>query len=293
LLHTIDMAPNSTVIADLDADANYGLWYLHCHNLYHMMSGMATELQYANTTYTTQPRYAVSMSGMGYMSGTNCSTNNQSYVPALPVGQASIYNSNDLELSAGYKNYYEGSLNTLIGYDYDKLQLNAQDVEYQYGTLQNANLDIFYWHLLSEFWAIKGGVNYEESPTNTPYAQPGIGIAGTMPYFIDTDVRAYYHSGSFKWDIDLSRDTQITNNFFIRLGVSGDLATKTVIQDQVGSGLEQLQLIVRPYYRLRPGVNLFAEYDHDMNFGAFRTFQANNGAPGVDNTVTGGIELLF
>lgn len=294
LLHTIDMDPNSTVIADLDADANYGLWYLHCHNLYHMMSGMTTELQYSNSPYTTQPRYGISMSGMsmGSMNNTNA-TNNQNYVPAIPVAPASIYNSNDLELSAGYKNYVEGSLNTFIGYDNDKLQLNAQDVEYQYGSLQNANLDIFYWHLLSEFWAIKGGINYEESPTHTPYAQPGIGIAGLMPYFIDTDLRTYYHSGSFKLDIDLSRDTQITNNFFIRLGVTGDLATKTVAQDQVGSGLEQLQFIARPYYRIRPGVNLFAEYDHNMNFGAFRTFQSNDGEPGVTNTVTGGIEILF
>ena len=32
------------------------------------------------------------------------------------------------------------------------------------GKVENADMDIFYWHLISQFWAIKGGVNYFYRP---------------------------------------------------------------------------------------------------------------------------------
>ena len=80
-----------------------------------------------------------------------------------------------------------------------------------------------------------------------------------MPYFIDTDVRAYYHGGSAKLDAEFSRDTQITNNFFIRTGIRSILATKTVVQNEIGSGLNQMRYMIRPYYRLVPGINIFTD----------------------------------
>ncbi|HSX20386.1 MAG TPA: multicopper oxidase domain-containing protein [Gammaproteobacteria bacterium] len=46
LLHTILVAPNTTVTADLDADAS-GQWIFHCHMLYHMQAGMFGVLQYS------------------------------------------------------------------------------------------------------------------------------------------------------------------------------------------------------------------------------------------------------
>ncbi len=45
LLHTINVPPNATVVADVDADAS-GQWFFHCHNLYHMAAGMARIFRY-------------------------------------------------------------------------------------------------------------------------------------------------------------------------------------------------------------------------------------------------------
>ncbi|MDO5216275.1 hypothetical protein PSM96_15180 [Legionella pneumophila] len=73
-----------------------------------------------------------------------------------------------------------------------------------------------------------------------------------MPYFINTNLRSYYYRGA-KLDLVLSRDTHITNNFLIRAGIRSIVASKTVIQAEIGSGLNQMRYIVRPYYRLMPG----------------------------------------
>ena len=45
LLHTIDVPPGATAVADIDADAS-GQWFFHCHHLYHMMTGMSRIFQY-------------------------------------------------------------------------------------------------------------------------------------------------------------------------------------------------------------------------------------------------------
>lgn len=154
-------------------------------------------------------------------------------------------------------------------------------------------MDIFYWHLLDQFWSVKGGLNYFYRPATSPYWQPGVGLEGLMPYYIDTDVRGYYYGGSAKLDVELSRDTQITNNFFIRLGIRSILASKTVTSAAIGSGLNQMRYIIRPYYRLAPGLNLVAEFEREESYGAFKNIQRNSGDSTSENTLTFGLSILF
>lgn len=300
LLHTIDVPPGSTVTADIDADAS-GQWFFHCHFLYHMVAGMSRVFQYSTlieiTNNETKPKDEVKSTAyfnrpiirvdearpidislvkhpMAHPPGFWLST-------LLDVGADPFHSAERLT--------YKG----LYGPDYNKLELFINDAEVYQGTVENADIDIFYWHLISQFWAIKGGANYFYRPAMTPYWQPGIGIEGLMPYFIDTDARGYYHSGSAKVDIELSRDTQITNNFFIRAGIRSILSSKTVTQDAVGSVLNQMRYIVRPYYRLMPGFNVFAEYEHEQDYGTFKNIQTKAGESAIQNTVTLGFAWLF
>lgn len=300
LLHTIDIPPRATVTADVDADAS-GQWFFHCHLLYHMVAGMSRVFQYSslieitkgevkpqnivkNTAYYNRPIVRVDESRpidvdlvkhpMAHPSGFWFST-------LLDIGADPFHNAERLT--------YKG----LYGPDYNKLELFTNDAEIYKGTIENVDIDIFYWHLISQFWAIKGGASYFYRPAMSPYWQPGIGIEGLMPYFIDTNVRGYYHSRSAKLDIELFRDTQITNNFFIRAGIRGIFASKTVLQDEVGSGLNQMRYIIRPYYRLIPGLSIFAEYEHEQNYGVFRSMQIQSGESAIQNTVTFGLAWLF
>ena len=300
LLHTIDVAPGATITADVDTDAS-GQWFFHCHMLYHMFGGMSRVFQYSTlleitqgksqpqdtikqTPYTNRPIVRVD-------EVRPIDTALVKHPMAHPMG---LYFANFLDVGADpFHNVQKLNFKGLYGSDYNKLQLFINDAEMKKGTVENADLDVFYWHLLDQFWAIKAGVNYFYRPANTPYWQPGIGIEGLMPYYIDVDLRGYYYSGSAKFDLELSRDSQMTNNFFIRVGVRSILATKTVSKAQLGSGLNQMRYILRPYYRIIPGLNLFAEYEYERNYGSFRNMQSIAGEPKVQNTITFGIGLVF
>jgi CopA family copper-resistance protein len=300
LLHTLDIPPGATVTADVDTDAS-GQWFFHCHLLYHMMTGMSRTFQYStliditrgeekpqniakDTRYFNRPIVRVDevrpidaalvKHPMVHPPGLWLAT-------FLDIGEDPFHNVQRLT--------YKG----LYGPDYNKLELFTNDAEVKKGTVENADIDIFYWHLISQFWAVKGGVNYFYRPANTPYWQPGVGIEGLIPYFIDINIRGYTYSGSAKLDAEFSRDTQITNNFFIRAGVRGILASKTITQAEIGSGLNQMRYIIRPFYRLMPGLNVYAEYEHEQDYGAFKNLQRNDGESSVENTLTFGLSLLF
>jgi CopA family copper-resistance protein len=300
LLHTIEVPPGATAVADFDTDAS-GQWFFHCHHLYHMMSGMSRVFQYSTIinvangtakpeteiskgTYTNRPIVRVD----------EVRPIDASLILHPMAHPAGLYVANFLDISEDpFNNVQRATFKGLYGGDYNKLELFTNDAEMKNGIVETADMDVFYWHLITQFWAIKGGANYVYRPTRTPYWQPGVGIEGLMPYFIDTDIRTYYHDASVKLDAEFSRDTQITNNFFIRLGVRGIFATKTVRQDEIGSGLNQMRYIIRPYYRLMPGITLFTEYEHENDYGALKNIRQNLGESISENTLTFGLAVLF
>jgi CopA family copper-resistance protein len=300
LLHTINLTPGATVIADVDTDAS-GQWFFHCHVLYHMDSGMARVFQYntlieiakgklpsenivADGDYINRPIVRVD----------ELLPLNQKLIKDPMPHPAGFYFGNYLDIGADpFHNVQKLDFKGLYGPDYNKLELFINDAEMDAGTVSYADLDIFYWHLIAEFWAVKGGINYFYRPALTPYWQPGIGIEGLMPYFIETDIRVYYKSGCTKFDIEFSRDNQITNNFFLRLGLRSILGTKSVTKAQLGIGLNEMRYSVTPYFRLGPGLSAFFEYEYQRNYGAFNKMQLSQDQATVENTYSFGLAMIF
>lgn len=273
-LHTIDVPPGATITVDMDADAA-GQWIFHCHNLYHMQTGMGRIFRYQDATSSAPPV-------------------ERELLQHTKAHETHWQHDTHLELAGDFAHQsYETSIRTRIGSDEHKLELALEEAEITQGKVEQANLDVFYWHLISEFWAVKGGLNTVYRPAKTPYVQPGIGIEGLMPYFIDTDIKAYAHQGSIKLDMELARDNQLTNNFFIRTAVRGIAATKTVADDEIGNGLNELKWSVRPYYRLSPGINLYTEYSHTQYYGTLKGLMSRAGEATREDAMLVGILWLF
>jgi FtsP/CotA-like multicopper oxidase with cupredoxin domain/uncharacterized protein involved in copper resistance len=299
LFHTVVVPPMATVVVDIDADAS-GQWFFHCHQLYHMMVGMARVFQYTTlidvTPGTEHAQNIVKPSAYA----------NQAIVriQQLPIDWTLVkhpteyaprfFTANSFDVNQNLINDdQEITYKGMFGGDNNKLQLYLEKAEIRHGVIDNANLDMFYWHAISQFWAVKGGLNYVYRPAVTPYFQPGIGIEGLTPYFIQTDIRAYYHNGSSKLNLDLTRDTQIAHNFFIRTEVEGLFANKTVVHDLVGSGFNELQLTLRPYYQINPMLAVYVQYQYTGNYGNTKQLFQENNLPTSDNTYSLGLSLLL
>ena len=286
-LHTIEVPPGATVVADFDADAHGGQWFFHCHHLYHMMAGMARVFRYSTFMEDYQKVRKEDPCPQ-------CPDQIPMYV-THPVGHPP-HSHQMSEIDIGYDPYHnvqKGNLNILMGWDKHKLQLYSEDAEIRKGKVESADLDISYWYLLSEFWAIKGGANYFYKPSHHPYWQPMVGIEGLFPYFIYTNLRTYLHEGSVKFDLQISRDTQLVHNFYLRTGLRGVMATQSVKRDFITRGLNYIEYIVRPYYTITPNVALFFEFDYTQGYANLKTLLHQKGKPTSEKVFMGGVSLLF
>lgn len=286
-LHTIEVPPGATVVADFDANAVGGQWFFHCHHLYHMVAGMARVFRYSTFMEDYKKTLSQEKSPPAKCQEPELVKHPMGHHPH--IGRATFL---DLGVDP-YHNVQKGNLNFLAGWDTHKLQLYSEDAEIRKGKVENADLDIFYWYGISEFWAIKGGANYFYKPSKQPYWQPGVGVEGLFPYFIYTNVRSYLHEESVKFDIQVNRDTQLTDRWFLKAGLRGVLATQTVRKDQIARGLNYIEYIVKPYVVLRPGLALFTEFDFTQSYGKLKTILHKERKSASEKVFMMGVSLLF
>ena len=299
LLHTIDIPPGSEVTADLDTDAS-GQWFFHCHMLNHMVSGLARTFQYTSIIEIAKgekkPKNIVK--DTAYYNRPIVRVDEVRPIP-LSLVKHPVHTPNKpfaasfIELGGDFsKNRQTLTYHGLYGPDFNKLQLFINDAEMEKGKISNADIDIFYWRQISQFWMLKGGANYFYRPSQTPYWQPGVGFEGLMYYFIANNSRFYYHKGSVKADIEFGRNTQLTNNLFLGTKLRAVAATKTIAADEIGSGLNETQYVVRPNYRLMPGIAAFMEYEHTKYHGTLKNIRHRMGEPVTENSLFFGVSLI-
>ena len=107
LLHTINVPPGATLVADFDADTK-GQWFFHCHQLYHMRAGMANIFRY--TLDSAKPDYDPYLNLSGHK----------------PPG---LFFATHLDLNADFFNdFYEGSFLSLMGSNFVEYIFEAHRV---------------------------------------------------------------------------------------------------------------------------------------------------------------------
>lgn len=272
-LHTIEVPPGATVVADFDADAKEGQWFFHCHHLYHMMSGMARVFRYTTPLEADQETSPLLKHPIGHHQHIQ-------YAAFLDVGYDP------------HHNVQKGSLNILMGYDKHKLQIYSEDAELRKGKVENADLDIFYWHLINDFLMVKLGANYAYRPAHHRW-QPGIGVEGLFPYFIYTYLRTYLHHKTVKFDLQVSRDTQLAHNFYIKTGLRSVFATRTIQRDQLARGLNYIEYIVRPYITFTPRISFYTEFNFTRNYSTLKRLLHKEGKSTKERLLLVGVSLLL
>ncbi len=272
LLHTVNVKPLSTVVTDFVANEN-GQWFFHCHNLYHLEAGMFRILR-----YPSMEQMFIDQGGI------------PNYLEGPKLGW--FYMLNLQLLQAVNKNVTQGTLNYMMGTTNNKLQLFSYEAEIDDGVVDNFDLDIFYWHAIGRYWAIKGGANYVYRPADKPYWQPGIGIEGVAPFFIDTNLRIYNHAGSTKFDLIFGRETWIYKRLFLSSELRFVSATKTIARDMIGNGLNFIEFDIGPQIIIAPYFSVQAQYEYTRFYGSRARLLRDENEATSDNLIFLGFNLL-
>ncbi len=181
LKHTVDVPPHGKRTIEFYANEP-GQWMLHCHNLYHMKSGMARVVKY--NSYTPKGEMA-------------------EYDKKDPHLHEHIYFNGMVEAATNHAQAF-----LRLSRTWDTLEGRFETREYD--NLDHAEGDLFYRRWFSNFFnVIIGGTHYTEYAGDETRGVVGIGYV--LPMMIETNL-LIDHKGKYRFDIE--RKFQWTKYFY-------------------------------------------------------------------------------
>lgn len=268
------------------------------------------------TIVDPQPYYIYAESGQGFdyalgvLNSTDDTVTNMPTMTPLPVpaalGVASItsasvheavaktpaYMTNDWQYGHDFgRNIDQLTTVTMFGRGDNKLQFYMDSAQLDQGTVSYANVDIFAWHALNDSWAIKGGANYVYRPI--PYWQPGVGIEGSAPFSIDSNIRAYWHDGSGALNLDISRNTTLIGNLSFITEITIIAATQALDSAQIGQGFNSISYTLGPSWQLFNSLALQLQYQYTRSYGNTADLLRADGSAITQSLLTFGLEAVF
>ncbi|MDZ4660629.1 MAG: multicopper oxidase domain-containing protein [Pseudomonadota bacterium] len=184
LKHTVDVPPHGTRAIEFYANEP-GQWMLHCHNLYHMKTGMARVVRYKDFQLT--PEMA-------------------KHDKQDPHLHDHIYNYSLLEASS---NHAKAEFKLMRTWDELNLKLESANIEgknFSFNRAWETEGDMTYRRWFSNFINVSvGGSLYDEEG----FAMAGVGYI--LPMLIETNLYIS-HEGKFRFDVE--KRFQWTKNVF-------------------------------------------------------------------------------
>lgn len=191
LKHTVDVPPHMTKTIEFYANEP-GQWMLHCHNLYHMKTGMARVVRYGD--YKLTPEMAM----------------NERHDPHQ---HEHIYSYGSAEASS---NHAKGRFKLMRIWDELDIKLETADIEgknFSFGNRWKTEGDVYYRRWFSNYFNFFGGGSLYDSKG---FASVGVGY--TLPFMIETRTsfnhQPNFKNSSLKFRLDLERRFQWTSVLF-------------------------------------------------------------------------------
>jgi len=155
LKHTVDVPPLGHVEIEFLANEEKD-WFFHCHNLYHMKSGMTRVVRYIGTKTDPKLIAAAKRSKVNFKAD-----------PYYRVGNLGIYSN----LSRGMVRFFNNK--------------NAFEFEYEHGFEDEYEAELVYERLITRYFEVFGGVEVEKEGSMKSEREAIIGINYVLPLLID------------------------------------------------------------------------------------------------------------
>ena len=149
-----------------------------------------------------------------------------------------------------------------------------------------------YWKPLSIFWNGEAGVAYD-----TENDKPAImaGIVGTMPYFIETDARAYlYSDGQVRLDLGAEYEWRLSQHWVVIPEVGLTAFSKEDSDNHITKGFNEMDAEVRLTYetfsrQLAPYVGV----SYETALGSARDQRRQHDESVDSSSLTAGVKFWF
>ena len=149
-----------------------------------------------------------------------------------------------------------------------------------------------YWQPLGIFWNGEAGVAYN---TENDKSALMAGIAGTAPYFIETDARAYvYTDGQVQLDLGAEYEWRLDQHWVVIPEAGLTLFSKDDTDNNITKGFNDLEAEVRlTYEMLSRQLSPYVGFSYETALGDTRDLRRQNNEDVDTSSVTAGVKFWF
>jgi copper resistance protein B len=137
-----------------------------------------------------------------------------------------------------------------VGGDYHKLWLKSEGEAPVGERVEEAEFQILYSHLVSDFFDLQVGLrqDFKPEPERT-FAV--VGLHGLAKYFVETDLAAFVsHEGEVSFRAKGEMDLRLTQRLVLQPMAEVNLAVQSVAERDIGSGVNDVELGLRLRYEI-------------------------------------------
>lgn len=196
LKHTVNVPAMNQVTIEFLASEDKD-WFFHCHNLYHMISGLARVVSYQDSTqYTRKTKKQLSHDRKWFLFTDNAFSSNMMF------GFGRLWN-----------------------------MRNSFEIEYDFNYKKEFEIDALYRRNITRYIDIYAGGNFEKECSNEKTRKIIVfGIEVVLPLWITADFRADSKAHVY---IEFRSSMQLTNRLFFEWEVNSDKEYRTTFSYEI------------------------------------------------------------
>ena len=243
--HTVIVPPGDSLSVLLTAD-ELGEWALHCHLLYHMMSGMMSKVVVAQVV--PEPWTPIDAGKHG----------------------GSIFYRLTSDIKAGFNVESEAAaidwdVDGWIGGDDNKFWFKSEG-EADDDHVEQAELWLMLSRNIAVFWDIQMGFRGDAEPGRTAYGV--IGFHGLAPYFFETEAHLFVsHKGDVSARLHVENELLLTQQLRLLPYLELNLFAQDVPEQDVGAGLAEGEIGLEVQYVFTPKFGAYIDIHYARAFG--------------------------
>ena len=178
-----------------------------------------------------------------------------------------------------------------IGKDRDKLWFKTQGERGDDGT-EEFETQLLYHRAVSSFWNMRAGWRGDWQPESRR-SWIALGVAGTAPGFIDTELTAFVADGRSAARLEGSYDIQLSQRFVLIPKLELNWHSDDDLANERGDGFTDLELGLRLHYQIRPELMPYVGFSYTALYGETGDIAEAGGDRDRDLQALAGLRFWF
>jgi copper resistance protein B len=178
-----------------------------------------------------------------------------------------------------------------IGKDRDKLWFKTQG-ERSDGTTEEFETQLLYNRAITPFWNVQTGWRGDWQPESRR-SWFALGVSGTAPGFIDTELTAFIADGRSAARIEATYDINLSQRIVLTPKLEANWYSDADPANSRGDGFSNLELGLRLHYQVRPELMPYVGISYTALYGDTGDFAEAEGDRDRDLQVLAGLSFWF